>query len=59
MRIAENGSIEFAEIAKGSGNLEFDRSVMRAIQAADPLPSPPSSVYRYFEDIIVIFDPNE
>lgn len=59
MRIAENGSIEFAEIVKGSGNLEFDRSVMRAIQAADPLPSPPSSVYRYFEDIIVIFDPNE
>jgi TonB family protein len=59
MRIAEDGSIEFAEIAKGSGNLEFDRSVMRAIQAADPLPAPPPSVYRYFEDIIVIFDPNE
>jgi TolA protein len=60
MRIAEDGVIEFAEIVKGSGNLEFDRSVMRAIQAADPLPAPPPSVYRYFkDDIIVIFDPNE
>ena len=59
MRIAEDGSIEFAEIVKGSGNLEFDRSVMRAIKAADPLPPPPTSVYQYFEDIDVIFDPND
>lgn len=60
MRIAEDGSIDFAEIVKGSGNLEFDRSVMRAIQAADPFPAPPPSVYHYFrDDIIVIFDPNE
>jgi TonB family protein len=59
MRIARDGSIEFAEIVKGSGNLEFDRSVMRAIKAADPLPPPPGSVYEYFSEIVVIFDPND
>jgi TonB family protein len=59
MRIDSDGSILFAEIKKGSGNIEFDRSVIRAIQAADPLPAPPQNVFEYFSHVVVIFDPNE
>ena len=57
MRVGRDGTIIFAQIAKSSGNREFDKSVMRAIRAVDPFPPPPSEVYDYFKHVILVFDP--
>jgi len=40
IRIAKDGSITIEKIEKGSGNQLFDRSVLRAITIASPLPPP-------------------
>ncbi len=40
IRIAKDGSITIEKIEKGSGNQLFDRSVLRAITMASPLPPP-------------------
>ncbi len=40
IRVAKDGSITIEKIEKGSGNQLFDRSVLRAITMASPLPSP-------------------
>ncbi len=58
MRLARDGTIIFAQIAKSSGNKEFDQSVMRAIRAVDPFPAPPGEVYDYFKHVILVFDPS-
>jgi protein TonB len=36
-----NGSVRTQKITRGSGNVEFDRSVLRAIAKASPFPPPP------------------
>ncbi len=59
MKIAASGRIEFARIVEPTRVAEFDRSVMRAIEAADPLPPPPASVYKYFKHVIIVFDPRD
>ena len=40
IRIAKDGSITIEKVEKGSGNQLFDRSVLRAIAMASPLPPP-------------------
>jgi colicin import membrane protein len=40
IRIAKDGSITIEKVEKGSGNQLFDRSVLRAITMASPLPPP-------------------
>jgi TonB family protein len=40
IRIEKDGSITIQKIEKGSGNQPFDRSVLRAITMANPLPQP-------------------
>ncbi len=40
IRVAKDGSITIEKIEKGSGNQLFDRSVLRAITMASPLPPP-------------------
>ncbi len=40
IRVAKDGSITIEKVEKGSGNLLFDRSVLRAITMASPLPPP-------------------
>ena len=40
IRITKDGSITIEKIEKGSGNQLFDRSVLRAITMASPLPPP-------------------
>jgi colicin import membrane protein len=59
MKLAKNGAIEFARIVESSAVPEFDRSVMRALEASDPLPPPPAIVYNYFKHVIIVFDPRE
>ncbi|HXW68524.1 MAG TPA: cell envelope integrity protein TolA [Dissulfurispiraceae bacterium] len=40
IRVARDGSITIERVEKGSGNPLFDRSVLRAITLASPLPQP-------------------
>ncbi|HKN19488.1 MAG TPA: cell envelope integrity protein TolA, partial [Dissulfurispiraceae bacterium] len=40
IRVARDGSITIERVEKGSGNPLFDRSVLRAITMASPLPPP-------------------
>ncbi len=40
IRVAKDGSITIEKVEKGSGNQLFDRSVLRAITMASPLPPP-------------------
>lgn len=42
--IGKNGGVLGQKIVKGSGNQEFDRSVLRAIAKASPFPPPPEGV---------------
>ncbi|HWR89021.1 MAG TPA: cell envelope integrity protein TolA [Dissulfurispiraceae bacterium] len=44
IRIARDGKVTIDKIEKGSGNSLFDRSVLRAIQKASPLPPPPADM---------------
>ncbi len=44
IRIAKDGSITIGKIEKSSGNPLFDRSAMRAIASANPLPAPPQEI---------------
>jgi TonB family protein len=56
--ISPKGDIDYARIVEPSISAEFDRSVMRALEAADPLPPPPASVYKDFKQVTIVFDPN-
>ena len=40
IRVAKDGSITIEKVEKGSGNQLFDRSVLRAVTMASPLPPP-------------------
>jgi TonB family protein len=56
LQIATDGTILDQRIMRSSGNDEYDDSVYRAIIAASPLPPPPTSVYRDFKVVRIIFD---
>ena len=57
--IAPDGTISEARIAEGSGNREYDESVMRALYKASPLPPPPETVYEHFKSVKMSFDPRD
>lgn len=58
--IERDGTVKNVAIVRGSGNSEFDDSVVRAIKKASPLPQPPASVYeQYFRSVRITFDPRE
>jgi len=44
IRIAKDGRIIVDKIEKSSGNPLFDRSALRAINSASPLPPPPEEI---------------
>jgi len=44
IKIDKDGKIVFQEIEKSSGNLLFDRSAIKALSKASPLPPPPSEM---------------
>ncbi len=57
--IAEDGTLSNVRIAQSSGNREYDDSVLRAVYKASPVPPPPQSVYEFFRDVSMTFDPRE
>jgi len=52
IKVARDGSITIQKIEKSSGSLLFDRTVLRAIAKAGPLPQPPKEM-----EIVVRFRP--
>lgn len=55
-----DGTMRNMRIVTGSGNREFDDSVMRALVKANPAPAPPASIYQqYFKTVTTYFDPRE
>lgn len=44
IRIAKDGRVTIGRIEKSSGNALFDRSALRAITSANPLPAPPQEI---------------
>lgn len=57
--ISERGEISNVQLAKSSGNAGFDESVLRAVKKASPVPAPPATVYQFFRDVRMTFDPRE
>ncbi len=58
--IQPDGSLINVRIGKGSGNAEFDNSVLRAVLRASPVPPPPQEVYEpFFKYVTMTFDPRE
>ncbi len=41
VRISKNGALQITKVERASGNAIFDRSALRAIQKASPVPPPP------------------
>ena len=58
-RVAKNGKIEDIQFEKTSGNLYFDRSVLRAVEKADPLPPIPGEYKEDYLDVGVRFHPSD
>ena len=54
-----DGTIRKVTLERGSGNSEFDTSVVRAIQKSSPVPRPPEKVYQWFNSVRMTFDPRE
>ncbi|HET9579590.1 MAG TPA: cell envelope integrity protein TolA [Usitatibacter sp.] len=44
--VLADGTVEEVEITRSSGSGEFDRSVVKAVRAASPLPPPPAAELR-------------
>ena len=57
--IAPDGTITNVQILQGSGNREYDDSVVRAIYKASPVPAPPESVYQWFKEVRTEFEPGD
>jgi len=57
--IGPDGVISNVSVSEGSGNREFDESVLRAVYKASPLPPPPATVYNDFRSVRLSFDPRE
>lgn len=58
--MGSDGALTNIIILTGSGNTEFDDSVLRAVNKANPAPRPPESVYeKFFKRVTITFDPRE
>lgn len=57
LRIKRDGFIESYWVEKGSGNVYFDQSALRAIKKAEPLPPPPEDFREEIFEIGVRFYP--
>jgi TonB family protein len=57
--ISPQGKLSAIVIASSSKLLEFDESALRAVAKADPLPPPPTTVYRFFARVRMTFDPRD
>ena len=59
LEIEPTGNIRRFALAQSSGDGQFDESVLRAVEKANPLPPPPKEVYEFFKSVRVTFDPLE
>lgn len=57
--ILPSGEVQNVEITQGSGNSNFDDSVVRAVLKASPVPPAPESIYPDFAVVIFTFDSTE
>ncbi|MFN2384608.1 MAG: energy transducer TonB, partial [Gemmatimonadota bacterium] len=55
-RIDSRGRLLEIELAEGSGNLVFDRSALRAVQASDPMPPLPAGYDGDYLGVYFVFD---
>ncbi len=60
VRLSSTGLVILASVVQSSGNSAFDRSVISAVEKAEPLPMPRSaSLAAEFRDIVFEFAPSE
>jgi colicin import membrane protein len=59
VRISPDGEISQVRILQGSGNSNFDDSVVRAVKKASPVPAPPREFYADFATTGFWFDSKE
>ena len=57
--VRADGEVFGIELLKRSGDASFDESVVRAVRRATPLPPPPRSHVRDFEQVEFTFRPND
>lgn len=57
--IREDGQIVGLRIARSSGDLSYDDSVLRAVTKASPLPPPPENYRKEFMDVELTFRPKD
>lgn len=57
--VKPDGTIDNVSVLQGSGNREFDDSVMRALQKANPVPPPPATINSFLNPVRMAFDPRE
>ena len=57
--VRADGEVFGIELLKRSGDASFDESVVRAVRRATPLPPPPRSHARDFEQVEFTFRPND
>ncbi|WP_456379945.1 cell envelope integrity protein TolA [Thiolapillus sp.] len=60
VRLNDSGSVLLVQVLKSSGNSAFDRSVVAAVNKADPLPMPKSpTLLSEFREFTFIFRPSK
>ncbi|WP_293645732.1 cell envelope integrity protein TolA, partial [Thiolapillus sp.] len=60
VRLNDSGSVSLVRVIKPSGSSAFDRSVVSAVNKADPLPMPKSpTLISEFREFTFIFRPNK
>lgn len=59
VRISPTGDISEVRILEGSGNSNFDDSVVRAVKKASPVPPAPREFYSDFADVRFWFDSSD
>jgi TolA protein len=57
--MSPKGEITNVAVVTGSGNREYDDSVIRAVYKASPAPPPPESVYEFFQQVRIEFQPGD
>lgn len=59
LKILRDGTVEDVHIVRGSGNSEFDNTVVRAVLKVRKFPPPPPIVYEDFKNVDVEFKPRD
>jgi TonB family protein len=57
--IAANGEVSNVRLEQSSGDSAYDTSTLRAVQRANPLPTPPSRYANDFRDFVIEFKSEE